>query len=191
MGVLEYLSESESLLAATREHPSVLRVENAVEVITQALASGRPLLVCGNGGSAADAMHISGELVGRFHRERRGFKCICLVTDPAFLTAWANDYSYDSVFARQIEAYGHEGGVLLGLSTSGNSANVVRAFEAARLAGMSTIAFTGAGGGKLASLADVLVDVPSRSTPLIQQVHSCLYHYLCAEVEERLADQPA
>ena len=103
------------------------------------------------------------------------------------LTAWANDYSYDTVFSRQVEAYGEPGGVLLGLSTSGNSRNVVAAFEQARAIGMTTIALTGKGGGKLAGLSDILLDVPSRSTPLIQQAHLCLYHHLCERVETRLA----
>ena len=155
--------------------------------ITAALGANRPLLVCGNGGSASDAQHITGELVGRFLKERRGLKAICLSSNAAVLTAWANDYSYESVFARQVEAYAEEGGVLLGLSTSGNSPNVVAAFEAARARGMATVAMTGEGGGRLAGLSDVLLAVPSRHTPLIQQVHICLYHYLCEEIEARLA----
>jgi len=107
-------------------------MDEAIAVTARALAAGRPLLVCGNGGSAADSQHIVGELVARFLRERRALKAICLASNPAVLTAWSNDYSYETVFARQVEAYGEPGGVLLGLSTSGNSPNVVRAFEAAR-----------------------------------------------------------
>lgn len=102
------------------------------------------------------------------------------------LTAWSNDYAFETVFARQVEAYGAAGGVLIGLSTSGNSSNIIAAFEAASAAGMTTVAFTGQGGGKLAAAADVLIDVPSRSTPMIQQVHICLYHYLCEQVEAAL-----
>ena len=163
------------------------RVEAAVTLIAAALQANRPVLVCGNGGSAADAMHITGELVGRFLKERRGLPVICLSDNPAVLTAWANDYSYDTVFSRQVEAYGQAGGVLWGISTSGNSPNVVRAFETARAIGLPTIALTGAGGGKMAALADVLIDVPSRATPEIQQVHLCLYHYICEAVEARCA----
>ncbi|PWC40479.1 phosphoheptose isomerase [Azospirillum sp. TSO35-2] len=163
------------------------RVEAAVAAVTAALGANRALLVCGNGGSASDAQHITGELVGRFLKERRGLKAICLSSNPAVLTAWSNDYSYDSVFARQTEAYGEPGGVILGLSTSGNSRNVIAAFEVARRLGMTTIAMTGEGGGTMAGLSDILLDVPSRSTPLIQQVHICLYHYLCEQVEARLA----
>ena len=158
-----------------------------MDCIVKALSSGQSLLVCGNGGSAADAMHITGELVARFLKERRAFRAICLSDNPVVLTAWSNDYSYETVFARQVEAYGGAGAVLIGLSTSGTSKNVVAAFEQARKLGMSTIAFTGEGGGALAPLSDFLLAAPSRHTPLIQQVHLCLYHYLCEHVERRLA----
>jgi len=132
-------------------------------------------------------MHIAGELVGRFALERPGLKVLALGTDSAALTAWSNDYSYESAFARQVEAYGERGGVLWGLSTSGNSMNVIAAFEKAQAIGMRTLAFTGQGGGRLAPLADILIDVPSRSTPRIQEAHICLYHYVCREVEMRCA----
>ncbi len=163
-------------------------MEGAVAATASALRAGRPLLACGNGGSAADAEHIVGELVGRFLRERRALRAICLVSNPAVITAWSNDYSFETVFSRQVEAYAEPGGVLIGLSTSGNSGNVVRAFEAARAAGMTTIGFTGEGGGRMAPLSDHLFAVPSRSTPAIQQVHLCLYHCFCAAVEAALAD---
>ena len=182
-----YLDQSIAVLERTREQVTSAAMEGAVTQVAGALAAGRPLLVCGNGGSAADAQHITGELVGRFLKERRALKAICLSSNAAVLTAWANDYSYETVFARQVEAYAEPGGVLLGLSTSGNSANVVAAFAAARQHGMTTIALTGDGGGRLAALSDVLLAVPSRSTPLIQQAHLCLYHYLCEAVEARLA----
>ncbi len=183
----DYLETSAAVLRKTRETLDPALMEDAVARITAALGANRPLLVCGNGGSASDAQHITGELVGRFLKERRGLKAICLSSNAAVLTAWANDYSYESVFARQVEAYAEEGGVLLGLSTSGNSPNVVAAFEAARARGMATVAMTGEGGGRLAGLSDVLLAVPSRHTPLIQQAHICLYHYLCEEIEARLA----
>ena len=182
-----YLDRSIDVLRQLRDSGADDRVEEAVSRVATALGAGRPLLVCGNGGSAADAQHITGELVGRFLKERRGLKAICLSSNAAVLTAWANDYDYETVFSRQVEAYGEPGGVLLGISTSGNSGNVVKAFEAARAHGLATIALTGEGGGKLAALADVLLDVPSRHTPLIQQAHICLYHFLCEQVEARLA----
>ncbi|WP_431857333.1 D-sedoheptulose-7-phosphate isomerase [Azospirillum sp.] len=182
-----YLDQSIAVLERTRDAFDHGLVEQAIDRIVDALGADRPLLVCGNGGSAADAEHITGELVGRFLKNRRGLKAISLVSGAATLTAWANDYSYETVFSRQVEAYGRSGGVLLGLSTSGNSPNVVAAFEMARSLGVGTIALTGEGGGKLASLSDVLLAVPSRSTPLIQQAHICLYHYICEHVEARLA----
>ncbi len=187
MSFRTYCLDSARLLEETANHVADERVEAAIDATVAALRANKALLVCGNGGSASDAMHITGELVGRFLKERRALKAICLSANPAVLTAWANDYSYDTVFSRQVEAFGEPGGVLLGLSTSGNSMNVVKAFEKAREIGMTSIGMTGQGGGKLASLADILLDVPSRSTPAIQQAHICLYHYLCEMVEARCA----
>jgi D-sedoheptulose 7-phosphate isomerase len=179
-----WLAEAETLLASTRALRLGTTMSAAVAATTAALAAGRSLLVCGNGGSAADAQHIVGEMVGRFLRERRALKAICLSSNPAVLTAWSNDHSYETVFSRQVEAYAEPGGVLIGLSTSGNSRNVVLALEAARAAGLTTIGFTGEGGGKMAPLCDHLFAVPSHSTPAIQQVHLALYHCFCAGVEE-------
>lgn len=187
MGIVDFLESSEKTLATSRAYPGVLNVDKAVDIIVDALSRGRPLLVCGNGGSASDAMHITGELVGRFLKERQAFNCICLSSNPAVLTAWSNDYSFETVFARQVEAYGAAGGVVLGLSTSGNSKNIIEAFRAAHSIGMTTIGLTGEGGGAMAEYSDVLIDVPSRATPMIQQIHICLYHYLCEKVEARLA----
>jgi len=186
----KYIEESILVLNQTREVLSGERLQQVVQVIADALSANRVLLVCGNGGSASDAMHITGELVGRFLQERRAWKVMCLSSNPAVLTAWSNDYSFETVFSRQVEAYAEPGGVLLGLSTSGNSGNVIKAFEAGRARGMTTIAFTGEGGGRLGEVADLLIAVPSRSTPLIQQAHVCLYHYVCACVEA-LADRQA
>lgn len=187
MTINEYLELSEQTLAASRAHTGLVRTDEAIDLISEALGANGPLLVCGNGGSASDAMHIAGELVGRFLKERRALNCICLSSNPSVLTAWTNDYSYETVFARQVEAYGAAGGVILGISTSGNSKNVVEAFKAAKSLGMRTIGLTGEGGGLMAEWSDVLLDVPSRSTPLIQQVHVCIYHYICEMVEARLA----
>jgi D-sedoheptulose 7-phosphate isomerase len=185
----DYLAESAALLTAAAAIPQAAAAA-AVDGIVRALSAGKPLLVCGNGGSACDAMHITGELVGRFLHERRAWKVICLSSNPAVLTACSNDYGYDTVFSRQVEAYGEAGAALLGISTSGNSANVIAALEQARKMGMTTIALTGEGGGRMASLADHLLAAPSRHTPLIQQVHLCIYHYLCQEVERRMIESP-
>lgn len=183
----EYLRASAEVLAETRRTLDPGAMERAVAITFTALAADKPLLICGNGGSAADAMHIAGELVGKFLKERRALKAIALPAEPATLTAWGNDVPYDSVFARQTEAYGEAGGVLLAISTSGRSRNVIAAAEVAKKKRMAVIALTGQGGGLLAPLADVLLAVPSSSTPLIQQIHICLYHYLCAEIEARIA----
>ena len=184
----DHLNAAADLLHRTVARTPDATMERAITAVVAALSAGRPLLVCGNGGSAADAQHIAGELVGRFLKERPALKCICLSDNAAILTAWANDYDYATVFRRQVEAYGEPDGVLLGLSTSGNSENVVQAFEEARKIGMTTVALTGDGGGRMAALADILLDVPSRHTPEIQQVHLCLYHYLCERIEAAMAD---
>jgi D-sedoheptulose 7-phosphate isomerase len=183
----DYLAQSATVIQATSTPQGEAAMTRAIELCVAALRANKPLLVCGNGGSAADAMHITGELVGRFLKERKGLRCICLADNPATLTAWANDYDYSTVFSRQVEAYGEPGGVLIGISTSGNSANVVKAAEQAKAQNMPVICLTGAGGGKLAALADVLLAAPSKHTPLIQQVHICLYHYLCEAIEAQLA----
>jgi D-sedoheptulose 7-phosphate isomerase len=185
--IQDHLKQSASLIAAMADHTAVAKVAVAIDAMIKALAANKPVLVCGNGGSAADAMHIAGEMVGRFLRDRKAYKVIALVADPAIMTAWSNDVGYDSVFARQVEAYGEAGGIIWGISTSGNSKNVVQAFEQGKKMGMINFALTGAGGGKMADLSDILLDVPSKRTPDIQQVHLCLYHYICEAVEARLA----
>jgi len=186
LSLARYFSESAVVLKSAGEVWGEGLLEGAIGAITLALGTGKPLLVCGNGGSASDAMHITGELVGRFLKERRALKAICLSCNPSVITAWTNDYSYETVFSRQVEAYGEPGAVILGISTSGNSKNVIRAFEMARSMNMKTVALTGEGGGLLAGVTDYLFAVPSRSTPLIQQVHVCLYHYLCEVIERDL-----
>jgi D-sedoheptulose 7-phosphate isomerase len=185
-----YLSDSLSVLTEMGKSLDPARVELAVAAILKSLEADKAFLICGNGGSAADASHIAGELVGRFLKERRALKAIALSADSAILTAWGNDYSYEDVFARQVLAYGEPGGVLLAISTSGRSKNVVAAVTAAKSKGMIVIGLTGKGGGHLAPMVDILLDVPSSETPLIQQAHMCLYHYLCAEVEARLEAAP-
>ncbi|GGB61296.1 phosphoheptose isomerase [Roseibium aquae] len=183
MTLKSYFDTSIDVLKNARDHAGVQRCDEAAAAIVSALKNGGRLLVCGNGGSASDAMHITGELVGRFLKERAALDCICLSSNPSVITAWSNDYSYDTVFSRQVQAYGSKGSAILGLSTSGNSGNVIKAFQAAHDMGMVTIGLTGEGGGKMAEVTDILIDVPSRSTPLIQQVHICLYHYICEAVE--------
>jgi len=186
-----YFTDSIQVLEAASQAWSEDLLRGALGAIVGALHAGRPVMVCGNGGSAADAIHITGELVGRFLLTRKALNVICLTSNPSVITAWANDNSYDTVFARQVEAYGQPGAVLIGISTSGNSRNMVAAFEQARALDIGTVALTGEGGGRLAPLSDYLFAVPSRSTPLIQQAHSCLYHFLCLKVEQEFASTPA
>jgi len=186
----DYLSQSIEVLQRARRAWSEDLISEALQSVTGALRAGKPVLVCGNGGSAADAMHFTTELVGRFFLERQALNVICLSANPAVLTACANDGGWETVFARQVEAYGQPGAILLGISTSGTSPSVVAAFEQARALEMKTIALTGEGGGKLAPLADYLFAVPSRATPLIQQAHLCFYHYLCRQIEQEFAAHP-
>lgn len=185
--IVRYLEDSIVVLRDAMAAFDDSRVDDAIRLIAESLRADRPLLVCGNGGSASDAQHITGELVGRFLKERRALNAICLSANVSVLTAWANDYDYDDVFARQVEAHGTNGGVLFVISTSGNSENIIRAAQAAKRLALPVIALTGRGGGKLAPHCDVLLDVPSDKTPLIQQVHICLYHFICEQVEALLA----
>lgn len=161
----------------------------AVELMTTAFNAGNKILSCGNGGSAADAQHFSAELVCRFERERPGLPAVALTTDTSALTAISNDYNYDEVFAKQVNALGQAGDVLLAISTSGNSANVVRAIEAAHAKGLTVVALTGRDGGHIASLLqnnDVEIRVPSNSTARVQEVHLLTIHCLCHQIDELL-----
>ena len=180
-----YMSQSADLLQKTSAALDAAIIDRAISFAVTAIESGHPILVCGNGGSASDAAHITGELVGRFLKERRAINAISLSANTSVLTAWANDYDFETVYSRQVEAHGRENGVLIALSTSGTSKNIVHAAKTAKSMGMKVIALTGEGGGALAAHADALLAVPSTKTPLIQQVHLCLYHYLCAEIEAR------
>lgn len=163
-------------------------IERIARLLVDALKEGRKVLVCGNGGSAADAQHMASELVGRFRKNRRPLPCIALTTDTSLLTACANDFGYEEVFARQVEAIGARGDVLVGISTSGNSANVIRAFEAAASAGMEQVALTGSDGGRAAGMDRVVsVIVPSCSAQRVQESHVTIIHVLCELVEEAMS----
>lgn len=186
MSVNDYLAESTAVLKKCSEGDLAARIEEAIRQIAATLKGDRCVLVCGNGGSASDAMHIAGELVGRYLKERRAFKAIALSSNPAVLTAIGNDYGYEHVFSRQVEALAETNGIFLAISTSGNSPNVVNACKKAKALCMYTIALTGAGGGKLKDVAHILIDVPSNSTPHIQEAHQCIYHYICQQVEAML-----
>jgi D-sedoheptulose 7-phosphate isomerase len=183
---LNYVKSSIDLFEQLKVNDVHSKIEDAIEAISSALSVRGPVLVCGNGGSASDAMHIAGELVGRYLKERPAYNAIALSTNPAVLTAWANDYEYETIFSHQVEAHAQKGGVLIGISTSGNSENVVNAMETAQEQGMAVVALTGKEGGLCARHSDILIDVPSQSTPRIQEMHICIYHYLCERVEATL-----
>jgi len=155
----------------------------AAGLMTDGLRAGGKVLFCGNGGSAADSQHLAAELTGRYLRDRAPLAAVALTVDSSALTAIANDYSYDEVFARQVRGLGRPGDVLVGISTSGNSRNVVAALEAARAIGLATIGLTGAGGGRMKDLCDVCLCVPSTDTPRIQEMHIAAGHMLCELVE--------
>lgn len=184
----DYMIQSADALRLAANSEQAMAMQEAIAVCVCAARANKPILVCGNGGSASDAMHIAGELVARFLKNRRALNCICLSSNAAMLTAWANDIGYETVFARQVEAHGCAGGVLIAISTSGNSANVLRACEQAKAMGLKIIGLTGQGGGQMAPLCDVLLDAPTTYTPMIQQVHICCYHYLCEQVEKLATD---
>ena len=163
-------------------------IQEVVGVIAAAFTRGNKLLLFGNGGSATDASHIAGEFVNRFLLERPGLPAIALTTDMAVITSISNDYDYSEIFARQVKALGQEGDVAIGISTSGTSPNVVKAFQAAKDLGIKTVALTGNKnkGGKLAQIADYAFIVPSPETPRIQETHITLGHVICQLVDEHL-----
>jgi D-sedoheptulose 7-phosphate isomerase len=162
------------------------RIQHAVDLVTTAFKNGNKVLFCGNGGSAADAQHLAAEFSGRFYKNRRALPSDALHCNSSYLTAVANDFSYDVIYARLVEGIGTKGDVLIGLSTSGNSGNIVKAFESARSLGMITIGFTGMAGGIMKEMSDVLLNVPSSDTPRIQESHIMVGHIICQFVEENL-----
>lgn len=155
------------------------------EDMAERLRRGCKILICGNGGSAADAQHLAAELSGRYLKERRALAGIALTTDTSALTAIGNDYGFDSVFSRQVEALARPGDLLIGISTSGNSANVIKAVESAKLLGVRTLGLLGRDGGKLKGLVDDALVVPSTITARIQEVHQMVYHFWCEILDER------
>ena len=176
----------ETLQSLKKIEPEIAR---AAEMIEQCLRAGNKLLVCGNGGSASDAAHFATELVVRFAKDRRAYPAVCLTGDGGLLTAAANDYGFDEIFARQVAAFGLEGDVLIILTTSGKSKNVQRALEEAKSRKLKTVAFLGRDGGSTIGLADVDLLVGSDSTARIQEAHKLLLHVLCETAESRLAQK--
>ena len=178
--LLKILKSSQTLL---------LSINKAIESLVNSFNSNKQVLIFGNGGSASDALHITGELVGRFTMERKPLNIICLNSNQSIITAWGNDYNFDTIFSRQLEAHYVEGSICWGISTSGNSKNVINAFIKAKELGLTTIALTGETGGKVKEFTDILINVPSDITPRIQELHLAIYHFICEEIENKMFTQ--
>ena len=166
---------------------NILRIINStVTIIEEAFKNGNKVLFCGNGGSAADAQHLAAEFSGRFYLNRKSLPSEALHCNTSYITAVANDYGYEKIYSRILEAIGNQGDILVGLSTSGNSENILRAFEYAKKNKIITIGMTGMSGGKMRELSDYLIDIPSTNTPRIQECHITVGHIICEFVEEKL-----
>lgn len=176
----------ETIAALRSDSTLKAAVSEAVEVIIDCFRNGGRVYFCGNGGSAADAQHLAAEFSGRFYFDRPVLPADALHCNTSYLTAVANDYGYDRIFARLISGLGRKGDILVGISTSGNSSNIVAAFEVCRGKGVKTIAMTGADGGKMKPLSDLLINVPSTDTPRIQEAHITIGHIICEMVEKAI-----
>lgn len=185
--IVKRLKESEDMKNKIVEDPELLDVIIKIaEIIIEAYKNGKKVILFGNGGSAADAQHITAELVGKYYLDRDPLPAVALTTNTSSLTAIGNDYSFDIVFARQLKALGQKGDVAIGISTSGNSENVIQAFKVGREMGLITVGFTGKSGGKLSSVADYCLCIPSSDTPRIQEGHITIGHIICEIVEREL-----
>ena len=180
--------EESARIKKTIAKSKIGEIERMAKFIIMAYKTGGKVVLFGNGGSAADAQHIAGELVGQFALKRQAFPAIALTTNTSILTAVANDYGYEMVFSRQVEALVNEEDIVIGISTSGNSPNVIEAIKTAKMKGAKTIGLTGGNGGKLAEVADLALIVPSDSTPRIQEAHITIGHIVCELVERELSD---
>ncbi|HNH34120.1 MAG TPA: D-sedoheptulose 7-phosphate isomerase, partial [bacterium] len=168
----------------------IANIEKVTDIIISAFRSGHRLYLCGNGGSAADAQHIAAELSGRFYYDRKPLYAEALHVNSSYVTAVANDYGYDVVYERMVDAAGQAGDVLIGISTSGNSPNVVKALQKAKVLNMHTVGMTGANGGVMKGICDILINIPSKDTPRIQECHILVGHILCELIEQTLFPKP-
>lgn len=185
------ISESQQVMSAMLADEALqTSLEKATAACIKSLKEGGKILLAGNGGSAADAQHIAGEFVSRFAFDRPGLPSIALTTDTSILTAIGNDYGYEKLFARQVQAHGNKGDVFIGYTTSGKSPNILLAFEEARKRGVICIGFTGNRGGPMSEICDYVLEVPSADTPKIQEGHAVLGHILCGLVEEAIFKKP-
>jgi D-sedoheptulose 7-phosphate isomerase len=185
------IQSSLDLKSALLKNATILaNIEKTVNLVVNCYKNNGKVLWCGNGGSAADAQHLSAELSGRFYYDRPPLFSEALHVNTSYVTAVANDYSYDVIYSRLVEAMGRKGDILMGLSTSGNSPNVVKALEAAKKNGIATVGFTGETGGRMKALCDILINIPSTDTPRIQECHMLLGHTVCELVEMKLFPKP-
>jgi D-sedoheptulose 7-phosphate isomerase len=182
--VEEFLKEHINVAEKTKKH--IDKIKDIAEALTKTLMNNKKILICGNGGSAADAQHFAAELIGRYKKERKSINAIALTTDTSILTAIGNDYGFDKVFARQVEGLGKEGDVLFVISTSGNSENLLNAAKVAKEKRLYVIGLLGKGGGKLKELCDKEITIESENTPRIQEMHIMIIHILCEIIEEKL-----
>lgn len=181
-----FAESAEAKQAVANDKRAIASIEKIIKATLFCYKNGGKILLCGNGGSAADAQHFASELVGRFKKERKALAAIALTTDSSILTAVSNDYSFMKIFARQVEALGKMGDILIGISTSGNSQNIIEAFKAAKKKKMKTIAILGAGGGKAKNCADLYFTAASKNTPRIQETHIAVIHIISEMVEMNL-----
>lgn len=185
--ITEHIRKSISVKESILSSPAVMTsIKDAATATVDAYKKGRKTLIAGNGGSAADAQHIAGEFVSRFYFDRPGIPSIALSTDTSIITAIGNDYGFDRLFERQVHAQGTEGDIFIGLTTSGNSENIVRALHACKEKGIKSIILTGRSGSKTSNLCDICINVPSEETPRIQESHILIAHIICCIVEEEL-----
>jgi len=183
----QVIFEHEHLITLLKQNKEFIsKIEKAVSMLVAAIKNKKKILVCGNGGSAADSQHLAGELVGRFQKEREPIGCISLTTNTSIITAIGNDYGFDRIFARQIDATGKNGDVVILISTSGKSTNIIEAAKSARMKKMQIISLTGYEPNMLSEMSDLTISVPSKSTPRIQEIHSIIIHLICGILEETL-----
>lgn len=181
-----FIESSDVKIKIAHDAELIKKISDVADDIIKALKNGNKVLLCGNGGSAADAQHIAAELLGKFYMERKALPAVALNTNVSVLTAIANDYSYEDVFSRQVEGIGTSGDILIGISTSGNSKNILKAFKMAKKMNIKAVGLTGMGGGKMKDFSDICLTVPSEVTPRIQESHITIGHVICEIIEKEM-----
>ena len=187
--IINYFEKSKQIIIDSQTNELYEKILNISEIIINTIEANGMILVCGNGGSASDCSHIFSELMGKFYHIRKPVKIVDLTSNSSFLTAWSNDVEFNFVFSRQLEAFNDSKNILIAISTSGESKNILNALQTAKKYKIKTIALTGGAKGKMLDYSDLSLEVPSKNTPIIQQVHLIIYHIICALIEERLLDE--